>query len=137
MNKAFNKFVAKYQCAYQGPNTLKGQIDANVKKAAKTSKEDFDFKLMIIIIITWLCVTEYCNSDVLDGEMGRPGCECLPLGRSFQEHVKRFTAKTKCVPLIYGFGCKMNVRISYMQTLDNYVSFQVWSLYNCQCGQSS
>lgn len=48
MNKAFNKFVAKYQCAYQGPNTLKGQIDANVKKAAKTSKEDFDFKLSLL-----------------------------------------------------------------------------------------
>ena len=28
-------FVANYQLAYQGPNTLKGQIDANLKKTSK------------------------------------------------------------------------------------------------------
>jgi hypothetical protein len=38
LNKEFNAFVANYQLAYQGPNTLKGQIDANVKNARKTSK---------------------------------------------------------------------------------------------------
>ena len=38
LNKKFNEFVWNYQLAYQGPNTLKGQIDANVKKANKTGK---------------------------------------------------------------------------------------------------
>ena len=38
LNEEFNAFVANYQHAYQGPNTLKGQIDANVKNASKTGK---------------------------------------------------------------------------------------------------
>ena len=44
-----------------------------------------------------LCVIEY--SDFLDKEMRRPGFECLPLGRRFQDHVKCFT-KAKYVLLI-------------------------------------
>ena len=43
LNKEFNVFVAKCQLAYQGPNTLKGQIDANVKNASKTGEKDRDY----------------------------------------------------------------------------------------------
>ena len=43
LNEEFNVFVANYQLAYQGPNTLKGQIDASVKNASKTSEEDCDY----------------------------------------------------------------------------------------------
>ena len=38
LNEEFNVFVGNYQLAYQGPNTLKGQIDTNVKNANKTGK---------------------------------------------------------------------------------------------------
>ena len=36
-------FVANFQLAYQGPNTLKGQIDTSVKNASKTSEKDCDY----------------------------------------------------------------------------------------------
>ena len=39
LNEDFNVFVANFQLAYQGPNTLKGQIDASVKNASKTSEQ--------------------------------------------------------------------------------------------------
>ncbi len=35
LNKKFTLFVANYQLAYQGPNTLKEQINAGVKNASK------------------------------------------------------------------------------------------------------
>ena len=35
LNKKFALFVTNYQLAYQGPNTLKEQIDAGVKNANK------------------------------------------------------------------------------------------------------
>ena len=38
LNEEFNLFVTNYQLAHQGPNTLKGQIDARVKNASKTRK---------------------------------------------------------------------------------------------------
>ena len=38
LNEVFNSFVTHYQCAYQGPNTLRGQIDVRVKNSRKQSK---------------------------------------------------------------------------------------------------
>ena len=89
LNKKFNEFVWNYQLAYQGPNTLKGQIDANVKDANKTGKNVISRLINYKFIGVVLCVIEY--SDFLDKEMRRPGCECLPLGKRFQDHVKYFT----------------------------------------------
>lgn len=41
LNRVFDSFVHYYQLAYQGPNTLKGQIDARVKNASKRSKQNY------------------------------------------------------------------------------------------------
>lgn len=38
INEQFNVFVTNYQIAYEGPNTLKGQIDIRVKNANKRCK---------------------------------------------------------------------------------------------------
>ena len=38
LNKHFNTFVLNYQLAYQGPNTLKAQIGAGLKRFAQIRK---------------------------------------------------------------------------------------------------
>ena len=48
LNENFNTFVTNYQLAYQGPNTLKEQIDASVKNASKRCECMFP-KLMFLV----------------------------------------------------------------------------------------
>ena len=44
------------------------------------------------IIVLFVIVIEFIGySDFIDKEMRQPGCEALPLGVTFQNHVKLFT----------------------------------------------
>ena len=49
LNENFNTFVTNYQLAYQGPNTLKEQIDASVKSASKRCECTHVPKLMFLV----------------------------------------------------------------------------------------
>ena len=136
LNKKFNEFVWNYQLAYQGPNTLKGQIDTNVKDANKTGKNVISRLINYKFIGVVLCVIEY--SDFLDKEMRRPGCECLPLGKRFQDHVKYFT-KPKYVlssTLMIILFDHVFIMIIILQILNNDVSTQSWDRYSCHCESS-
>ena len=63
LNETFNTFVKNYRRAYEGPNTAQAQILGKFPTA---------------------------YTDYLDEGETRPGDEYLPLGPSFQEHVKCF-----------------------------------------------
>ena len=99
INEQFNAFVTNYQIAYEGPNTLKGQIDARVKNANKRRKLTQVLSSLLsasqFIRESAMCVIKNAHflgySDFLDENMRRPGPEYLPLGRTFQNHIKCFT----------------------------------------------
>ena len=51
LNEKFHLFVTNYQRAHQGPNTLKGQVDARVKNASKMSKQVYT----VSVECTYVC----------------------------------------------------------------------------------
>ena len=70
LNNDFNNFVRNYELAYWGPNTAFHQIGSPVKPLEKD------------------CILRYSEFD--DDDMEKKGDEWLPLGTSFQNHVKLY-----------------------------------------------
>jgi len=81
LNDEFNNFVRNYELAYWGPNTASYQIGSMYK----TRKNICEYGCITCNIYVYIAYSEF-EDDFLDEK----GDEWLPLGKSFQNHVKLY-----------------------------------------------
>ena len=85
LNNDFNNFVRNYELAYWGPNTAFNQIGSPVKPPLE---KNCMLRYQCGCIILNVACLDYSEFD--DDDMEKKGDEWLPLGTSFQNHVKLY-----------------------------------------------
>ena len=105
----FNNFVRNYELAYWGPNTANYQIDSTIMNSKLNYIKAYNHLNAIYII----CTEEY--SQFKDDFLDEKGDEWLPLGKSFQKHVKLYMRYRNPTNVITSVKVTINTVAVYLQ----------------------